>query len=104
MEEIIKEFEEMCGNLSISNDSPSEELIKEYFDRYAELKQFSSQGVSCSLRHNEDDMLKAYQAGYLENVDASAMLTKIEDLLELKQEGVKWYKRYTRPFANSKNG
>jgi regulator of replication initiation timing len=43
MKEIIKEFEELCSNLSISNDSPNEELIKEYFDRYAMSKQISLQ-------------------------------------------------------------
>lgn len=49
MEELINEFEEMCGSLSISHDSPSEETIKEYFEKYYELKQLKLNVVSNSV-------------------------------------------------------
>ena len=34
-EEILKEFENFCGNLAVSGDSPSSDTIKQYFDEYA---------------------------------------------------------------------
>ena len=38
MEELINEFKELCMNLSINNDFISGLTIKEFFDKYAELK------------------------------------------------------------------
>ena len=37
-EEILKEFENFCGNLAVSGDSPSSDTIKQYFDEYASQK------------------------------------------------------------------
>lgn len=49
MEKIIQEFEDLCGNLAISGDSPSEETIKQYFDRYAKALQLLQPDVIKSV-------------------------------------------------------
>ncbi len=36
-QEIIEDFEDLCGTLSITNDSVGSELIKKYFDAYSSI-------------------------------------------------------------------
>lgn len=52
-------------------------------------------GVVRSKRFNKNDLLRAYQAGCLENLNQKNVPTSMEDLKELLQDGEKWYKRYT---------
>lgn len=52
-------------------------------------------GVVRSKRFNKNDLLRAYQAGSLENLDKTITPTSMQDLKELLQDGEKWYKRYT---------
>jgi hypothetical protein len=35
MSTIIKQFQQLCADMAITQDSPSEQVIREYFDRYA---------------------------------------------------------------------
>lgn len=38
LDKIIEQFEESCATLCITNDSPDKEMIKEYFEKYYNVK------------------------------------------------------------------
>jgi hypothetical protein len=51
-------------------------------------------GVVRSKRFNKNDLLRAYQAGAIENQD-DCVSFGYDDLKELLDDANKWYKRYT---------
>lgn len=82
MGEIINEFEEFCGNLAISGDSPTTETIKQYFDRYAEALQLQQTGV---MAHFSDENIwkRAFKYEQEESVNAFSDANAFRD-------GAKW--------------
>tara|TARA_R110000796_G_scaffold4358_1_gene16907 strand:- start:707 stop:997 length:291 start_codon:yes stop_codon:yes gene_type:complete len=61
----------------------------------AQKEQLILSGVVSSKRFDKNDLLRAYQAGSLENLNKTIVPTSMEDLKELLEYAEKWYKRYT---------
>ena len=51
-EKILIEFEEICGNLAITNESPSINLIREYFYKY---RQSEIDELNKSVKYYQDE-------------------------------------------------
>lgn len=59
------------------------------------LKLLPIHDVGNCKRFERQDLLRAYQAGHIENLDECFTPTSMEDLKELLEDAEKWYKRYT---------
>lgn len=57
-------------------------------------KQFSLQGVGCSKRFEKQDLLKAYQAGAIEQKSINPDTFDFKKLKELQHDSGEWYERY----------
>ena len=86
-EEILKEFENFCGNLAVSGDSPSSDTIKQYFDEYAsqklaekdkEIKRYKKSISDFALAISKLNNAKSYHA--LENI-VLVFFDKIDKIL-----------------------
>lgn len=58
-------------------------------------KQFAISGVVGSKRFKEQDLLRAYQAGAIEQQSINLDTLNFEKLKELTKDSEKWYERYT---------
>lgn len=95
----MKELDELITYIEndLIGDNKNIEIIDEAIKKYAELyhkKQLAIYGVVASKRFNKNDLLRAYQAGCLENKD-DCVTFGYDDTKELLTDAEKWYKRYT---------
>lgn len=99
LEETITKWNESVNDMSkFKFNSKEVDLFCGMLTRFGEMKvaqALNMHAVGSCLRHNEDDMLKAYQAGCIEGQDDCCDFGE-DDLKELTSDSVKWYKRFTK--------
>ena len=81
-----------------------QEFTAKYLEEHKELvehirettkKQLILSGVGCSKRFEKQDLLKAYQAGAIEQKSINLDTFDFKKLKELQHDSNEWYERYT---------
>ena len=77
-----------------NDNEVSKRLLTEVGDAHRIVENLVITDVSNSKLFERQDLLRAYQAGHIENLDECFTPTSMEDLKELLEDAEKWYKRY----------
>jgi len=92
---VQKTLSEVFDYLNNKNDNEvSKRLLTEVGDAHRIVENLVITDVSNSKLFERQDLLRAYQAGHIENLDECFTPTSMEDLKELLEDAEKWYKRY----------
>jgi hypothetical protein len=83
--EYVEDFTDRNGWKNISLTT----LLKDY------KKQLTLTDVGCSKRFEKQDLLKAYQAGVIEQKSINLDTFDFKKLKELQHDSSEWYERYT---------
>ena len=68
--ELIDEFEDTCGTLAITHDSPDKQMIKELCEKYNKIKfNIAKELVYKKLKTVDTLLSKNYKIGYREGVE-----------------------------------
>lgn len=96
LEKVQKTLSDVFDYLNRNDDKEvSKRLITEVGDAHRIVENLAIHGVGNCKLFERQDLLRAYQAGHIENLDECFTPTSMEDLKELLEDAEKWYKRYT---------